>query len=517
MKHFVLKADANGTTEEIQVEQAIKDSVGNTISDTYAKKEDLYLELVFPSIEAGGVQLTLPSGTIDKIKNAKNVSICCKITDLDLTVTFNDHQYVIFSLEGQTADIISAYAVRETSESSNFHSIDIYQLSLIKLINGSEVQELAGIVETYTQIPNIPIPFSGDDGKILSINSNRNYEIVDIESLIGDTYAKQTGTYPSMTVGNASNATNAGHAETADSATNATNATNASLATSATNVIGQIAGKNISTIFEADGTTAKEATHAASADSATKATQDAAGNVITEKYVDLTTFNNALTTKANTSGYYTGLQVGKADSATAATKATQDGNGNVISSTYVKASDLLDSLYPVGSIYISYNSTSPASRFGGSWTQITDRFLLAQGTSYRTAGSTGGEADVTLTTSQIPSHTHTANHNHSISQRNHSYWIQHFTHSQNQPGDAFRDGGIFSYNNTNVNVSQTDWYNNTGAIGNGNSWGYRQITIKWTDPTSTNTAYVTTSSAGSGNSHNNMPPYMVVYMWRRTA
>ena len=358
MKHFVLKADANGTTEEIQVEQAIKDSVGNTISDTYAKKEDLYLELVFPSIEVGGFQLTLPSGTIDKIKNAKNVSICCKITDLDLTVTFNDHQYVIFSLEGQTADIISAYAVRETSESLNFHSIDIYQLSLIKLINGSEVQELAGIVEAYTQIPNIPIPFSGDDGKILSINSNRNYEIVDIESLIGDTYAKQTGTYPSMTVGNASNATNAGHAETADSATNATNATNASLATSATNVIGQIAGKNISTIFEADGTTAKEATHAASADSATKATQDGNGNPIADTYAEKsgnypnmivgtadiastadkslkdgsgnnivdtyatkTALNNALTTKADTSGYYTGLHVGEADSAQSASSA----------------------------------------------------------------------------------------------------------------------------------------------------------------------------------------------------
>ena len=321
MKHFVLKADANGTTEEIQVEQAIKDSVGNTISDTYAKKEDLYLELVFPSIEVGGFQLTLPSGTIDKIKNAKNVSICCKITDLDLTVTFNDHQYVIFSLEGQTADIISAYAVRETSESSNFHSIDIYQLSLIKLINGSEVQELAGIVETYTQIPNIPIPFSGDDGKILSINSNRNYEIVDIESLIGDTYAKQTGTYPSMTVGNASNATNAGHAETADSATNATNATNASLATSATNVIGQIAGKNISTIFEADGTTAKEATHAASADSATKATQDGSGNPIADTYATKTELNNSLAVKANTSGYYADLSVGSATNAQNASNA----------------------------------------------------------------------------------------------------------------------------------------------------------------------------------------------------
>lgn len=55
---------------------------------------------------------------------------------------------------------------------------------------------------------------------------------------------------------------------------------------------------------------------------------------------------------------------------------------------------LLETIYPVGSIYISTNSTSPATLFGGTWSRIQDTFLLASGTTY-TAGSTGGNATMT--------------------------------------------------------------------------------------------------------------------------
>ena len=50
---------------------------------------------------------------------------------------------------------------------------------------------------------------------------------------------------------------------------------------------------------------------------------------------------------------------------------------------------LLDYVYPVGSVYISTASTSPASLFGGTWEQLKDRFLLGAGDSYA-AGSLGG-------------------------------------------------------------------------------------------------------------------------------
>ena len=64
-------------------------------------------------------------------------------------------------------------------------------------------------------------------------------------------------------------------------------------------------------------------------------------------------------------------------------------------------------MYPVGSIYLSVNSTNPATLFGGTWVQLKDRFLLGAGSSY-TNGSTGGAATVTLQSSQIPAHNHKA-------------------------------------------------------------------------------------------------------------
>lgn len=115
---------------------------------------------------------------------------------------------------------------------------------------------------------------------------------------------------------------------------------------------------------------------------------------------------------------------------------------------------ILESLYPVGSIYLSTNSTNPASKFGGTWEQIENRFLLGAGSNY-TNGSTGGAATVTLTTSQMPAHTHT------------------FTGSSATTSSASH--------------------------------------------THTVTAKGSNANTGGGGSHNNMPPYLVVYMWKRTA
>ncbi len=66
---------------------------------------------------------------------------------------------------------------------------------------------------------------------------------------------------------------------------------------------------------------------------------------------------------------------------------------------------IYDSIYPVGAIYMSTSSTSPATLFGGTWTQIQDTFLIAAGSSYM-AGATGGSSAVTLSSSNIPSHSH---------------------------------------------------------------------------------------------------------------
>lgn len=123
----------------------------------------------------------------------------------------------------------------------------------------------------------------------------------------------------------------------------------------------------------------------------------------------------------------------------------------------------LPMVYPVGSIYMSVNNTNPATLFGfGTWEQIKDTFLLSAGDTY-TAGDTGGEATHTLTTDEMPSHSH-----------------------------AIYGWGYSSGNETSA-------------------------AQKFSGINRTNEYLKDTKTAGSGAAHNNMPPYLVVYMWKRTA
>lgn len=126
---------------------------------------------------------------------------------------------------------------------------------------------------------------------------------------------------------------------------------------------------------------------------------------------------------------------------------------------------ILEAVYPVGSIYMSVNSTSPATLFGGTWQAIQGKFLLgAYGNTYK-AGSTGGEATHTLTISEMPSHNHAV------------YYPNAGADDHSAPGN-YPDG-----------PSDSTYY----AVG----------------------SY--TSSDGGGGAHNNMPPYLAVYIWKRTA
>lgn len=68
--------------------------------------------------------------------------------------------------------------------------------------------------------------------------------------------------------------------------------------------------------------------------------------------------------------------------------------------------NLLEIIYPIGSIYISCNDTSPAEIVGGTWSMVSDAYFLMASNTARAAGSTGGANSITLTTNQIPSHSH---------------------------------------------------------------------------------------------------------------
>lgn len=88
---------------------------------------------------------------------------------------------------------------------------------------------------------------------------------------------------------------------------------------------------------------------------------------------------------------------------------------------YGQLQDTASKLYPVGSVYISFNPTSPQTLFGGTWVRMKDRVLMASGDTYA-PNTTGGSATVTLNVNQLPSHNHSlttnGSHTHSASSAN---------------------------------------------------------------------------------------------------
>lgn len=148
-----------------------------------------------------------------------------------------------------------------------------------------------------------------------------------------------------------------------------------------------------------------------------------------------------------------------------------------------------DLIYPVGSIYLTVGSTSPASLFGGTWERIKDCFLLAAGDTY-VAGATGGESAHTLVTNEMPSHSHS----NSVST------VGAHTHT----GHTKEVRGFVS------GQPSSDCARNISS-----SYDYSGITI--TDGAGSHSHSVTINSAGGGAAHNNMPPYLTVYVWKRTA
>lgn len=139
---------------------------------------------------------------------------------------------------------------------------------------------------------------------------------------------------------------------------------------------------------------------------------------------------------------------------------------------------ILELVYPKGAIYISTIATNPFVLFGfGTWEQIKDTFLLASGSKY-IAGSTGGEAYHTLTVNEMPVHSHTVNaHSHDIGLDN--------------------DTTFGTYG----------WSLHINAEGNSVTGAQKTVTSGTSSPN--------TNTIGGGVAHNNMPPYLAVYVWKR--
>lgn len=144
---------------------------------------------------------------------------------------------------------------------------------------------------------------------------------------------------------------------------------------------------------------------------------------------------------------------------------------------------VLDNVYPVGSIYMNVNSTNPGTLFGGEWEQIQGKFLLGMSSTYP-AGSQGGEATHTITANELPTHEH--------------YLEQNGNTSRMLP--------------SNIATSDPSQEHYTTEITSSDS-AYLKPNVTWG-------GYLTARSllnTPNGQAHNNMPPYLSIYIWKRTA
>lgn len=124
--------------------------------------------------------------------------------------------------------------------------------------------------------------------------------------------------------------------------------------------------------------------------------------------------------------------------------------------------------YPIGSIYISTNATSPATLFGGNWDEIHGAFLFANSALHK-AGEIGGEEEHVLKEKEIPIH-------------------YHDEYVGNDGGDGSVPEGYYGFTSIACTSKNTYWAKGSK-----------------------------TSEAGGGQAHNNMPPYLSVYMWQRVS
>lgn len=199
--------------------------------------------------------------------------------------------------------------------------------------------------------------------------------------------------------------------------------------------------------------------------------------------------------------------------------------------------------HPVGSLYWSSSPTDPATLFGGTWTRIKDRFVLAAGDTYGN-GATGGSATVKLTVSNLPAHSHTC----SSTDTNHAHGFDH-QHDFSTGNMSGNESGSFEINDTTENhgiyTSSGNISHSRGNNANTAHWADMQfqrhifnLNVQHTHSGTTGSVWQKYGSANTGgmsanwshshtvngggngtangDAHENMPPYIVRFCWERT-
>ncbi len=210
-----------------------------------------------------------------------------------------------------------------------------------------------------------------------------------------------------------------------------------------------------------------------------------------------TEFNNIATAIATKADLASPSLTG---SPTAPTQSSGDNSTKLATTAFVAAAITtgIAAAYPVGSIYINAsNSTNPATLLGfGTWTAFgAGRVLVglnASDASFDTAEETGGSKDAINV-----SHTHTATS--TVTDPGHTH-VQNFNNASNGDSTAALGGGSSV---TGYTPSSGGTYTGPQVLTNSNTTG---ITVS-----------TTVASSGSSGTNANLQPYIVVYMWKRTA
>lgn len=164
----------------------------------------------------------------------------------------------------------------------------------------------------------------------------------------------------------------------------------------------------------------------------------------------------------------------------------------------------LDSVYPIGSVYISANGANPNAIIGGTWEEFaTGRTLIGYDPSdddLTETGMTGGEKTHALTVDELPEH----NHDVTVDNKELTGSVWNFAGQGATFGPGNSTSGVFSKGGDG-----TCFYPSSTGKATGVNDGFTL------DATHDHTA--TSGNTGSGTAHNNMMPYITVRMWKRTA
>lgn len=172
--------------------------------------------------------------------------------------------------------------------------------------------------------------------------------------------------------------------------------------------------------------------------------------------------------------------------------------------------EIFNYVYPVGSIIMTATSENPSSRFGGTWKRIAEGRTLVgvkeSDADFSSFGKTGGEKAHKLTTSEMPSHTH--------SQASHAHHVMYTGSNSVGDGkiyadwiDASGDDGIIGANILRAGSA--------GEAGTLQTRGTASSTDARANPLVTDYKNPTINATGGNQAHNNMPPFFTCYIWQK--